>query len=139
MWLLRPFFLLLLLPVNGLFAQSLDLANKNNLRLQLDVFPQHVDFGNVYVGSFSTRFIDVHNIGKEPINHLNIEFMQTMDFNVHHDCRQVLLPGEGCTIDVTFTPNYEGWISDYVYVEGDTSSERSTVLLQGQGYLRSRR
>ena len=101
----------------------------------LDLDPVSIDFGKWVIPQESTpQTVTVTNSGAVDIADLTVQFSSGMHFQQIGDgcLGAVLEPGDSCGIDISFTPNDSGVLTDTLLVTYDEYSP-TTVLLTGEG------
>ncbi|WP_299697540.1 FG-GAP-like repeat-containing protein [Hydrocarboniphaga sp.] len=91
-----------------------------------------LSFGEQPVGTTSTaQTLTLNNSGSATLDIASV--MASGDFAQHNDCGVMLLPGNSCSISVTFTPAVSGARSGTITVLSDAASSPSIINLSGTG------
>ena len=93
-----------------------------------------VNFGSVVVGDSSTEVIQIFNLGSDTLTITNIYSSHTA-FSASQI--QFSIPsGESFSLQITFSPNYQGNINGYFYIYSNAqNSSEYNISLTGYGYL----
>jgi hypothetical protein len=95
-----------------------------------------LNFGSVTVGTTSTaKAISVENksTGSVSITSISITGTDASDFAETNNCGSSLVPGEVCTVNVTFSPTVTGPLSADVTIIDNGGASPQTVALSGTG------
>ncbi len=121
----------------------LDLAQNFTLDDSVTLFPQvtsvlsstHVNFGNVKVGSSTTRKFTLTNIGSTSftINQIKIIAKQRQYWNQKNDCGSTLASGASCTFTLVFKPMAAGHDKANLSISDSAVNALQVVALQGVG------
>ena len=98
--------------------------------------PSPFSFGLVDLGGSVTRDLPVVNLGSTPLTILAITLTagDTGDFSIDgEDCTPTLLPGDVCTVTITFAPLVAGARTATLAIVSDGPVGLATATLIGQG------
>jgi len=105
--------------------------------VDISVSPPSVDFGEVPIGFGlrPTQQVFIQNAGRfAPLHLLGITLSGDPDFTISHDCPAYLLPAQGCSVTVLFSPQAEGARSAVLTIQSDDPDEGSLqVDISGAG------
>jgi hypothetical protein len=96
----------------------------------ISVAPATIDFGNLRVGSKSSKIVKVTNTGSGPLTITSVSvFGVSMDsFKETHACTSIA-PGSSCEITVTFAPNRSGGKRAGLRIYSNDPDENPVVIL----------
>ncbi len=91
-----------------------------------------INFGTLDVGSASNlQNATLSNTGNAPLNITRIN--ATADFSETNNCGDVLVEGESCLIEISFSPAISGNITGTLAVKSDDANSPAQVSLSGSG------
>ncbi|MEM7828159.1 MAG: choice-of-anchor D domain-containing protein, partial [Candidatus Aenigmatarchaeota archaeon] len=104
----------------------------------IDISPSSIDFGNVIVSSFSTQSVIIDNRGQQDLTISNISISASgnaaFSFSQSNDCPSAIVPGRGCTINVTFSPTTGGLLGATLIINSNDPDEPViNIPLSGYG------
>lgn len=103
---------------------------------EIELSMDSLDFGEVLVGSSTTRAVTVQNIGSDNLDVRNISFNRVTsgDFNVKRFPEANLAPGASLSFDVIYTPGSENIDTGGILFDSDDLNEpRVELPLTGSG------
>ncbi len=103
---------------------------------QLDVSPAQLDFRTTTVGNQAAhQQVTVKNGGDAPVSigNVYVDGSNPSDFNVNGNCGGQLDPGQGCGLDVGFSPGGAGARQATLHVSSDDPRGDQTVEVTGTG------
>jgi hypothetical protein len=102
----------------------------------VELSPSRINFGNVTVGTTSAvKTISLENKATTSVSITSISITGTdpTDFAETNNCGSTLLPGEVCSISVTFSPSTAGALSATVSVSDNGGASPQAASLSGTG------
>ncbi len=103
----------------------------------LDVRPASLKFAATATGESRTGKVTLENTGTTPIALGGLS--AAGDFVLGQNCGAILLPGQTCTVRVTFTPTVKGRRGGMFYVNDNAGGAPHLVRLDGHATARWRR
>jgi Abnormal spindle-like microcephaly-assoc'd, ASPM-SPD-2-Hydin/Beta-propeller repeat/HYDIN/CFA65/VesB-like, Ig-like domain len=98
----------------------------------LSVSPTSLTFEDQLVGSTSeTQTVTLTNTRTGPVNFANIH--AATDFPQSTDCGNSLTAGASCTINVTFTPEVTGSMTEQITITYDAPGSPQSITVSGKG------
>ena len=99
----------------------------------LSATPASLTFGNVNTGASSTLAVTLTNSGNSQVTISNVS-ISGAGFNASGlSAGQILVPGQGGTLNVTFTPAVAGSVTGSLAVVSSASNSPATIPLSGTG------
>src|SRR6266853_390470 len=99
----------------------------------LSATPASLTFGNVNTGASSTLAVTLTNSGNSQVTISNVS-ISGAGFNASGlSAGQILAPGQGGTLNVTFTPAVAGSVTGSLAVVSSASNSPATIPLSGTG------
>jgi len=97
-------------------------------------FDKHLNFGEVSVGTFSTRELTLYNRGNCPLSITNLRVHESIEGIFLGSWKGEIAPNSSQAIPIVFFPKKEKKYSGLIYVDSDkTNGGDSNRLLQGRG------
>jgi len=98
---------------------------------EISVSADSLNFGSVYIGSDSMQTIAISNIGNGTLT--ANAYTNTDEFSVYPTTFNIE-PGETLDVEITFSPTYEGIISDtLIILSNDPENPEVSISLTGKG------
>ncbi len=105
--------------------------------VDISVSPLSVNLGELPsgFGFAASQEVFIQNTGRfAPLHLLGITLSGDPDFTFYHDCPAYLLPAQGCSVTVSFSPQAEGLRSAVLTIQSDDPDEGSLqVDISGTG------
>jgi hypothetical protein len=102
-----------------------------NLFPQLEVSAEFVGFGNAFIGEPVTKEVTLKNVGRQPLQVSGIEF--TGDYFGDGACIGSILPGNSCTVHVSFYAGIPGARGGVMSIISNAPDSPHNVGLSGTG------
>jgi len=121
---------------------NLYIADNNNQRIRKVIFPTRIinlsgslAFGNVTVGSTSTKTLTISNTGDSPLTVTSISYSYPADFSGNWS--GTIPAGGSQNVTVTFAPTAAQSYSGTVTVNSDKTGGTETIAISGTGITAS--
>ncbi|NPA54107.1 MAG: choice-of-anchor D domain-containing protein [Aquificae bacterium] len=95
--------------------------------------PSSISFPPTFIGSSSSKFFSIKNIGNAPLDILNIDVDDKENFEVVYNCKKVE-PKKECKVEVIFRPKREGKIESQIRIKTNIGEKR--IKVEGEGKRR---
>jgi len=101
----------------------------------LDVSPQNLAFGTLYLNGTSTMTVTVTNVGPSTVaitgDSITLGTAHAATYKATSHCGSPLKPGKSCTFSVTFLANLEGTLTATMYIMDNGLGTPQQVNLTG--------
>lgn len=98
----------------------------------LSISAVSLDFGQEFLGGHSpAQKISIQNVWTSPINLAGVQSVG--DYSQTNDCSSTLVPGDSCSVYVTFVPKVTGSDDGILNVNSDDGASPKQIVLQGVG------